>query len=316
MHRITSFIVLLFLPHGTAFVTSHVSSSPSKAASSSALFSDWGSDPYYSWSGIGGPRVQGFGAIVAPDAILTKQPINGGQMRSIGDVFQWVQGLSLETWTFPSLNTERILVQLKTDGRPLTAHVEMWHGPDNTVQKVDAYVEDGALRTFQIVMEAPQGSNTVAVRNTGHVEFPLHARVEDADFGGMGKVARNLKLWPKNGRLIQGQSVHTYPFANNVDSVQVYLKTDGRPLTARVELLNGPNNNKQVMEVYSENGYERPLYTVIDTPGTGNVIRVVNTATVEFPMTASVDAYEINNYYQEDNAADAGYGTGSQLPSW
>jgi hypothetical protein len=221
-----------------------------------------------------------------------------------------VQGGSLRTWSETTGAVQRVQVEMKTEGRPLNANVELWHGPDNTPLKMSIYCEDGGLRPFSAVIETPNGQNTVAIRNTGQMEFPLAAiMVPDVeDSAGRLLQAGDLKT-------LQGGAMNTYPFDHSVASVQVLLKTGGRPLNARIELLQGPNNDKQCIDIYTEDGLERQFYAVIETPGTGNVVRIINTATVEFPLTASVQAYEVDAADNESgaNGWDNG-GTGSFLP--
>ena len=199
-----------------------------------------------------------------------------------------VQGGSLRTWSYRSPAIEQVQVVLSTEGRPLDADIELWHGPDNTPCKMRVYVENGQLRPFSAVVETPRGPNTVAIRNIGQIEFPIAANVV-ADVVDMPSAD-----CVQSSTTIQGGALRTYPFDPSVDSVQVLLKTDGRPLNARIELLQGPNNNKQVIELYTEDGCDRPFFCVLEAPGSGNVVRVVNTAPVEFPMTASVVPGSIN----------------------
>ena len=200
-----------------------------------------------------------------------------------------VQGGSLRTWSYRSPYVEQVQVVLATEGRPLDADIELWNGPDNTPHKMRVYVENGQMRPFSATINTPRGPNTVAIRNIGQLEFPFAAEVvaNDVDLPSEECIA--------NSATIQGGALRTYPFAPVVESVQVFLKTDGRPLNARIELLQGPNNNKQVIELYTEDGFERPFFCIINTPWSGNVVRIVNTAPVEFPMTAAVVPHSINN---------------------
>ena len=199
-----------------------------------------------------------------------------------------IQGNSLRTWAYRSPAVERVQIVLSTNGRPLDSDIELWHGPDNTPVKMRVYLEDGQLRPFNAVVETPRGPNTVAIRNIGLSEFPIIANVL------ANNVDRPSAECIAGSTTIQGGALRTYPFDTAVDSVQVLLKTDGRPLNARIELLQGPNNNKQVIELYTEDGCDRPFFCVLETPGSGNVVRIVNTAPVEFPMTAGVVPDSIN----------------------
>jgi len=205
-----------------------------------------------------------------------------GRARQMADSSVLMQGGSLRTWSYRSPMIEQVQVVLSTEGRPLDADIELWHGPDNTPCKMRVYVEDGQLSPFSCVIDTPRGPNTVAIRNIGQIEFPLIASVvaDNVDVPSPECLSAQMT--------IQGGALRTYPFDPLVESVQLLLKTDGRPLNARIELLQGPNNNKQVIELYTEDGLDRPFFCMLETPGSGNVVRVVNTGPVEFPMTASV----------------------------
>jgi len=228
------------------------------------------------------------------------QPASSSSVRPTKEIFEeidqiTVQGGSLRTCSF-SEGIARVAVFLKTEGRPLNANVDLWQGPDNTPQKMAVYLEDGSKRPFRAIVETPGSSNSVSIRNTAQLEYPLIAGLEaDTDTSAPPSVSTDY-------RIVQGGAVYTLPFAPAVQSIRVSLKTDGRPLNARVELLQGPNNNKQVMEIYTEDGLERPFNIIVDSPGVGNVVRIVNTATVEFPLSAAVEPFIIDESLVYDNS--------------
>jgi hypothetical protein len=229
-----------------------------------------------------------------------------------------VQGGSLRTWSYASPAVERVQVILSTEGRPLEADIELYQGPSNTPCKMRVYVEDGQARPFSAVIETPRSPNTVAIRNVGQMVFPFAANViADTPAAGTPSIVDSPSAeCTASFQTVQGGAIRTYPFDPSVDSVQVLLATDGgRPLNARVELIQGPNNNKQVIDLYTEDGLDRPFFCVLETPGPGNVVRIVNSGPMEFPIIASVvpDSFSQGGafYDPDDSQAVIMGGTGS-----
>merc|ERR1719475_10057 len=175
------------------------------------------------------------GAIAPTGAGLEHQVVN-------------VQGGSLKTWSFPSPMQDQAHIILSSDGNPLDSEINLWHGPNNSPIKVRVYSEDGAMRPFATVVDTLRGSHTVAVRNTGQVEFPLTAEV----FPDSVRTPN-----PAEGVIIQGSALRTWHYGPEVESVDIMLQSDGRPLNSRIELMQGPNNAKMIVEIYSENGVYR-----------------------------------------------------------
>lgn len=199
-----------------------------------------------------------------------------------------IQGDSLKTWSYKSPFIDQVQVKIASQGRPVDSDIELWQGPNNTPYKMRVYVENGARQPFHAVIETPRGPNTLAIKNIGQIEFPIQASVK------ANNIINPSYECLSSFKTIQGGALRTYSFNTIVENVQVMLKTDGRPLNSRIEVLQGPHNNKQVIELYTDDGCDRPFFCILETPGTSNVIRVLNTAPIEFPLFASVTPNYIN----------------------
>ena len=222
-----------------------------------------------------------------------------------------VQGGSRCTWSAEEEWHDQVQVVLSTEGHTLDAEIELWYGPDNTIPcTMRVYAEDGHDRPVSAVIETPGDENTVAIRNVGRADFPIAAELITEIVDTPSANARELADSTYDSTTVEGGELRTYPFEDqSVDSVQVYLTTDGLPLNARIELLQGPDDIKQVIELYTEDGLDRPFFCLLNTPGAGNVVRVVNTAAVEYPMTVSVVPHSIDPDFgpQEAFELEGGY---------
>jgi len=198
-----------------------------------------------------------------------------------------VQGSTLKTWDIGEEATQRVQLSLRSSGRPIDANVELWHTPSYIPTKFRIYTENGESRPVDAIIETPKHPKTVAVYNTGSMEFPFDATVANT---GLGKAYDSLST--VDGALVQGGQITSYTFPAHVESVQVLLKTNERNMKALIELTQGPNQVKQFIEVYASVGYKNPFYCVIQTPGSNNAIRIINQNTVEFPFDAWVLPYE------------------------
>ena len=238
---------------------------------------------------------------VAPETKTKSSSISLGKMETVGggmtaargggvwdiDEETWVQGDSLRTWSFVKPKSESQQVVLRTDGRPVNANVDLWIGPDWTPYQMKVYSEDGLLRPVRTSIGTKGATNTLAVRNTAHMEFPLASSVAESVGEADLKVAEKRIMDKLKPRKVEGGgAVYTVPFAPEVERVQVLLNTQGMKLHARIELLQGPNNIKQAFELHTNDGLNRPFFAVLEAPGSGNVVRIVNLSTLEFPLNA------------------------------
>mmetsp|Transcript_21656 Transcript_21656/g.35718 ORF Transcript_21656/g.35718 Transcript_21656/m.35718 type:complete len:426 (+) Transcript_21656:125-1402(+) len=100
-----------------------------------------------------------------------------------------VQGGSLKTFKLPS-HINAAQVTIKSDGLPVNAKVELWGSSSHVKQVAEVYNDNGQTRPFAAIIDVPGEENTIAVRNTGPLEYPIEVVVEPAGMGmniGMGR---------------------------------------------------------------------------------------------------------------------------------
>jgi len=198
-----------------------------------------------------------------------------------GAFVQRVQGKTRKTWKFNDYSRDRVQVALASEGRPMNSDIELWLGPNWVPFKMTAYTEDGRLRPIQTLVGTRNKAAMIEVRNTGEYEFPFDAASNYAQ-GEMATLPTEMAT-EIPGVQVQGGALKSFPLDPETEQLEVVLKTDGRQLNARIEILNAPNNPKQTYEVFTNNGELNSLCVAFNTPDAGNTLRIINMAPVEFP---------------------------------
>lgn len=225
--------------------------------------------------------------------------------------YRTVQGNSRKTFQTGGGNMMGNEIEFSTDGRELYADMEVWQGPNNTPQTMKWYAQDGnhRIRTSVSSRSNSYSSSTIETRNRASIEFPMNVQMRPQSppqeaqqpFSGTNTVPamefrpipshedRMTNRDPARGTTIQGAgSVKTYPIDPYTASVQVRLDGQGYPITARMELLQGPDCVKIVGELYNDGLQSEFVQTVLETPGYGSTLRIVNTGPLEYPIQCTV----------------------------
>jgi len=88
-----------------------------------------------------------------------------------------VQGGALKTFPL-DYSVEAVQVTITSQGMPVNAKVELWGTSSHIKQLAEVYNDNGQTRPFAAIIDVPGGSNTIAVYNTGPMEYPIEVVVE------------------------------------------------------------------------------------------------------------------------------------------
>jgi hypothetical protein len=244
-------------------------------------------------------------------------------VRSAAPAMQ-VQGGSRRTWSYGSRpgRPDGMQFELGSDGRPVDAEFELWQGPDNTPVRTRVYGDDGYARpVYGSVGTGGRAwaTNTASVRNAGPLEFPIDANIGvDAPYPpaygraygrapGQAVAPAPGPMYAGERRRIQGGALRTFTIDPSVGSVQIELSSEGMPIYGKVEVLQGPNSDRQGIELYSDDGRGKPVSYILELPGYGSTISITNTGPIAYPLTATVVPYGP----QRAESRDAWHGGGA-----
>jgi len=195
-------------------------------------------------------------------------------------------GKTLKTFAMPS-HAERVQYILTSpNGRPVKAKVELWIGPNRCVHELIYDCMNGLTYPLKSTMQFKKLSPVLKVSTDGTFEFPLECGVfvpspeESKVVGGICEdmfYSAPMKDRVQGGSTIdnKGGAIRSFQIDPTWEKTQimVWSKDVGKKsFKTNIEVLQGPNNAKQHLNLRC-GGSTQPYHTVIDTPGSGWMIR-------------------------------------------
>lgn len=198
-------------------------------------------------------------------------------------------GGTIRTYKMP-IWANKCQMLFTTDGRPMKAEANLWLGPLRVVHTLKVDMEDGAKTPYQATLTFKKMGQVLKVSTSDTLEFPMLAGVYVPNPDRAEELQMNTEeVWdsasPEQKKRIQGGStlggggaIRYWQVPPNVQSVQIlgWSKSVGKKsFKLKIEVLQGPNNIKQGFFLQCGGGTQ-PYHSVLQTPGSGSVIRITN----------------------------------------
>jgi len=223
------------------------------------------------------------------------EAIPATSMYPINPTYETVQGGgTVRTYQMPPWATNAQMA-FKTNGRPLKATAQLWIGPIRTTHTMTINCMDGVQTPYMSTITFKKLAPVIRIFTSDSLELPVEASVWVPPPERSETIAATIEeIWEgataDEKKIIQGAdvsgghgAVRTWEIPANVKSVQLVAwskDTSKKSLKAKIEVLQGPNNKRQDIDLQC-GGSTQPFHAVLQTPGSGWVIRVYNKKFVE-----------------------------------
>jgi hypothetical protein len=133
--------------------------------------------------------------------------------------------------------------------------------------------------------------------------FPISASVTGG--GGGGRISPQFS----GGTTVQGGALKTFAIQDPaVRSVRISIQSQGLPIHAKIEVLQGPNSVRTVADIDSQDGQRHSFDGMVETPGPSTIL-VTNKGPLEFPIEVLLEPqYGPSDEYDDDDDYNDGYG--------